>query len=365
MPREIQGDERSRRNQKDFRKRLAEETLQILQQGWYISEGGEHVDISEPLGDAMVSSFELREDQAMPPRSGEALARMAMEVTGETSLEALYRLSSEDASNLAVLNFASAKNPGGGFLGGAQAQEESLARSSGLFPCLEQFKEFMTRSGLHVTTQSVRRYARPFFRDDEGVLAEQPLLCSVCTSAAPNASQAPHGAAQAAMQADLWVGSRGGSWGFVAMEQLRACFPDIPSGSTSWEHKAATAAGQETSYRWTRSTDLEDDDTRHVLKIGSLELRHDEDQGRDFAKTTYSVKYQDKVVCSAEDARARAGRFNKPMAIREGTAGDVDVVLAEVAALEGLSVEELVASLPTSFGWVRNMPGQGVTEPKD
>ena len=76
--------------------------------------------------------------------------------------------------------------------------------------------EKRTKPKTHTETkQKKKQHPRPFFRDDEGVLAEQPLLCSVCTSAAPNASQAPHGAAQAAMQADLWVGSRGGSRGPV------------------------------------------------------------------------------------------------------------------------------------------------------
>jgi len=39
--------------------------------------------------------------------------------------------------HICALNFASGMNPGGGFLRGASAQEESIMRSSGLYPCIK------------------------------------------------------------------------------------------------------------------------------------------------------------------------------------------------------------------------------------
>ena len=62
-----------------------------------------------------------------------------IEVVNETTLTGAYSLVSTGCfERIGVLNFASAKRPGGGFLNGSAAQEESLARSSALYVSLQQ-----------------------------------------------------------------------------------------------------------------------------------------------------------------------------------------------------------------------------------
>jgi uncharacterized protein (TIGR02452 family) len=94
---------------------------------------------------------------------------------------------------IGVLNFASAKKPGGGFLSGAQAQEESIARSSTLYPTLltKTSEKFYTLHN-HDTKGGYYSHAMIYspgvliFRDDDGGWVE-PLEVDVLTSPAVNA----------------------------------------------------------------------------------------------------------------------------------------------------------------------------------
>ena len=114
----------------------------------------------------------------------------AIAVTGESTIEALIRLAGQPG-HVACLNFASARNPGGGFLGGAQAQEESLARSSALYPCQLTHEDHYIRNrrqkSLLYLDLALWSPLVPFFRDDDGAWLAAPVLASVITCAAPNA----------------------------------------------------------------------------------------------------------------------------------------------------------------------------------
>jgi uncharacterized protein (TIGR02452 family) len=92
------------------------------------------------------------------------------------------------------LNFASAKNPGGGFLSGSQAQEESLARSSALYASLMEAWTFYERhregSSMLYSDAMIVSPDCPIIRDDDGALLPEPHAATFITSPAPNAGAA-------------------------------------------------------------------------------------------------------------------------------------------------------------------------------
>ncbi len=112
-------------------------------------------------------------------------------VVDGTTQEIAHQMAVTANSHLALLNFASARNPGGGFLNGAKAQEEDLCRCSGLYPCLLKCPEYYqvnrAQSSMLYTDYSIFSPHVPFFKTSgTGNLLGVPFFVSVITSPAPN-----------------------------------------------------------------------------------------------------------------------------------------------------------------------------------
>ena len=182
---------------RDQRALLAQETLNILANGHYQVATQTQVEIGEQIQHC-VSQTQLFLPETLNallstlPTLDHALASK-IEVVNETSLSGASRLAKQQPERVAVLNFASAKNPGGGFLGGSQAQEESLARSSALYAsqtsaAANPFYEFHRQQGTcFYSDRALLSPACPVFRQDDGGLLQQPYLVDFITCAAPNA----------------------------------------------------------------------------------------------------------------------------------------------------------------------------------
>lgn len=165
---------------------LGREALTIMQRGSYRAPSGAEVALREAQARAIDATREYRPTDG-PLREPARGRTTRIEVTAESTLAATHRL--REARPLA-LNFASARRPGGGFLGGAQAQEESLARSSSLWATIERRE--MYRFHEHRRDPMYSHWAIyspdvPVFRDDEGELLETPWTACFLTCAAPNA----------------------------------------------------------------------------------------------------------------------------------------------------------------------------------
>jgi uncharacterized protein (TIGR02452 family) len=178
--------------------RTAQETLDVIARGGYTAPSGKAVALGVHLEAAQQRTVVYRpaELEALLAALAPSAASVAqIEVTTETTAQAGRRLvQNEHVTRVVALNFASAKNPGGGFLGGAKAQEEDLARCSGLYACLREqsvYYDANRRSpSLLYTDHIIYSPDVPFFRDDRLRFLEDPFLLSIITAPAPNAGAA-------------------------------------------------------------------------------------------------------------------------------------------------------------------------------
>ncbi|PJJ60981.1 TIGR02452 family protein [Hymenobacter chitinivorans] len=177
---------------REHRQQLARLTLEALDTGRYHTSSGTEVSIEAWQHAAVSGSLLYRpaDAEAVGQEPGLSSNTPAeVRVYQATTLEAATRLSRE-FNRVGVLNFASARNPGGGFLGGSQAQEESLARSSGLYPCQLQFPEMYQHNahlnGLY-SDYAIYSPGVPVLLDDAGHWLPEPYRVDIITSPAVNA----------------------------------------------------------------------------------------------------------------------------------------------------------------------------------
>lgn len=172
---------------------IAAETIEILDRGTYTVDG-RTVSIAEALAGCrsktlLYTPHDL--EQLIASLDRPTPTHTALSVSNCTTFAAAQQLLNDGFDDPLCLNFASAKNPGGGFLSGSQAQEECLARASGLYASLvTQMPYYDTNRGS--TTSLYSHHAIysprvPVFRDDEGALLPLPYTVSMVTSPAVNA----------------------------------------------------------------------------------------------------------------------------------------------------------------------------------
>lgn len=179
------------------RKAIARETLDIMDRGYY-ETNGKRIDIKKQMENSVKGSFLLTPEQGTELLENyshkERLHEKKTVVTtwNCSTVDAILRLAAE-GKNTAVLNFASAKNPGGGFINGAMAQEESLAASGCLYKTQLAHEEYYSKNRacrtMMYTDHAIYSPDVVFFRDGKFHLIEKPVTASVLTLPAVNMGQ--------------------------------------------------------------------------------------------------------------------------------------------------------------------------------
>jgi uncharacterized protein (TIGR02452 family) len=173
---------------REARVRIAQETLDIMASGHYTNRRNNLVDISTDLKYAVDNTIHYKpEDFEKKHYTPQACS---IEVTSESTFAATRRLVATE-ENVCCLNFASAKNPGGGFINGAHSQEETLSRASGLYACqinkMEMYKINRAHDSCLYTNHMLFSPLVPVFRDDDDNLLDEHYRVSIITAPAVNA----------------------------------------------------------------------------------------------------------------------------------------------------------------------------------
>jgi len=140
------------RRGRDELRQIAAETISISERGGYAVPGSDETfniepDVRDSITNTLIFSAE-KADSDFRALSFESdyNRKPHFEVVSMTTLEAAKALSDKTGRVACVLNFASAKHPGGGFENGAMAQEEDLCFRSTLYAALATQQNYYSES---------------------------------------------------------------------------------------------------------------------------------------------------------------------------------------------------------------------------
>jgi uncharacterized protein (TIGR02452 family) len=172
---------------KDVAAALARSGVEFATSGVYITKTGQEVVWRDAVNKACAAKLSIAPGDSLPSHSTITFTESRVQITNETTLAASQRLIEQGLRPVA-LNFANGTTPGGGFLYGARAQEESICRSSALYQTLvddPMYAAHRTPRLPDSTEWAIYSPDVPVFRMDDGTELQQPWLLSFITCAAP------------------------------------------------------------------------------------------------------------------------------------------------------------------------------------
>lgn len=152
---------------KELRIKEFRNTIDIVNKGRYVTEDGTYY--SFPDDSDMMCKTVFYEREICLPEAVQGCEQTIVEVQNIDCLYAGAQLK-ERGYNPAVLNMASRRNPGGGVVTGAGAQEETLFRRTNLFRSLYQFAPFAGMYGIKTS-----HYQYPLDRNFGGVYTPEAI----------------------------------------------------------------------------------------------------------------------------------------------------------------------------------------------
>ena len=167
-------------------KKVAQETMEILKQGYY-DIGESRYKIKD------IVAWSIKNAKHFTPKELKKLSKKDFRSDFDTNITVANVSTLTAAKELErplCLNFASGKHPGGGFLKGAQAQEECLSRASSLFPTISQMTDMYSahrKKGAPLYTNHMTYSPGVLvFRDEYDNLTDDPFKVAMITSPAAN-----------------------------------------------------------------------------------------------------------------------------------------------------------------------------------